>query len=238
MVKTSIVVPVHNQLRYTKQLLDTLLAVSPPDELIVIDNASTDGTWGYIHSLPNHGTVTIIHRDQNYGFGDAMNYGLSIARHECLVLLSNDVKIVTADWLDEIRRAVEQNPNALFGAQVVTDNPCTLLSNGENLLYMAGWVLAFSRATCDKLAPDGELFDPRFGLAYYEDVDLSRRALGLGVKLHALPELGVLHYGGKTAFSPNTVHPLGSQLATLRHSRQQYADKWGCEWAYVKGLDE
>lgn len=241
-MKTSIIVPVHNQLRYTKQLLDVLLSVTPPDELIVVDNASTDGTAQYLQALAaTHRGEThfvIAPRDQNYGFGNAMNYGIGMARGECLVLLSNDVRLVTADWLDEVRRAVAQYPNALFGAQVVTDNPCTLLTSGETLIYLAGWVLALSRETLHRLAPDGALFDERFGLAYYEDVDLSRRALGLGIRLHALPDLGLLHFGGKTAFDPSTTHPLGSQLATLRHARKAYADKWGVEWAFVKGLDE
>jgi len=63
-----------------------------PYELIIIDNASEDGTVEVIKSL--FPQVNLIQNEANYGFAKAVNQGLSEARGEYVLILNQDTKIV------------------------------------------------------------------------------------------------------------------------------------------------
>jgi Glycosyltransferases involved in cell wall biogenesis len=53
----SIVIPLYNQLEYTRGCLDSLRRTSAADvELILVDNASSDGTADYLQTVPGSGT--------------------------------------------------------------------------------------------------------------------------------------------------------------------------------------
>ena len=79
-----------------------------PYELILVDNASTDGTVEYLASVAsevNHRDteaqrrVVVIRNETNRGFAAGCNQGLGRARGEYLVLLNNDT-VVTPNWLE------------------------------------------------------------------------------------------------------------------------------------------
>jgi 2-polyprenyl-3-methyl-5-hydroxy-6-metoxy-1,4-benzoquinol methylase len=75
---TSIVIVTYNQLDYTHLCLDSLrLRTDEPYELIVVDNASTDGTVEYLRALPD---VRLILNPTNRGFPAAVNQGIAAAR--------------------------------------------------------------------------------------------------------------------------------------------------------------
>lgn len=231
-MKTTVIIPVYNQLKYTAQLLKAMAVISPPDQLLVIDNGSTDGTADFLAGIaPEFPDVRVIPFPINVGFGRALNQGLSLAKHDCIVMMNNDVKIITTDWLEEVRRTVQSNPRALIGAHLITNNELARNVDGEYIPYLAGWLVAFSRSVAETLSVGGEFFDERF-FAYYEDVDLSLRALGAGLTIKTLDSIGLLHYGGKTGFS------LPDQASVLKASRYECAKKWGIKWQLIKELGE
>jgi 2-polyprenyl-3-methyl-5-hydroxy-6-metoxy-1,4-benzoquinol methylase len=74
---TSIVILTHNQLDYTRQCLDSIRQYTDePYELIVVDNASSDGTVDYLLSL---GGIKVIANKENRGFPAAANQGIQTA---------------------------------------------------------------------------------------------------------------------------------------------------------------
>jgi len=104
---TSIVIPTHNQLAYTRECLASIRQrTDEPYELIVVDNGSTDGTVEYLHSLAG---VTVISNPENRGFPVAVNQGIRAARGRHLLLLNNDC-IVTTGWLGRLLRALGSDP--------------------------------------------------------------------------------------------------------------------------------
>ncbi len=221
MSKTSVVVPVYNQVGLTQQLLDSLCEFTPPDQLIVVDNGSSDGTAEYLQGLqrqcPN---VTILRQPTNLGFAKAVNLGLKVATGDVLIVLSNDVRIVTLDWLSELTRMVEDHPRALAGPMIITTNDWTKKADGEHLPYVAGWLLAFHR---DFLTDVGYL-EEDYPL-YFEDTELSYRALQAGYALVEIPELGLFHQGGGTG------RLLEKPMRLCLRSRRMFARKYGIEFS-------
>ena len=89
----SIIIPVFNRLQLTKQCLDAIIANTPQNlyEVIVVDNASTDGTKNYLSSL-NDAFIKIITNKMNLGFAKACNQGAQAASTEYILFLNNDTE--------------------------------------------------------------------------------------------------------------------------------------------------
>lgn len=85
----SVVIPVLNQLHYTRQCVDSLLAAGVPVEsVLVINNGSVDETVAYLAANPQ---IPSINNDVNLGCGGAWTQGALAVRSEWVVLLNNDV---------------------------------------------------------------------------------------------------------------------------------------------------
>src|SRR5437868_13532539 len=86
----SVIVLNYNGLRFLDDALTTLLAQEYPEfEVILVDNASKDGSAEYVRS--NFPSVRILALDSNLGFAEGNNRGVDVAEHDLIVLLNNDV---------------------------------------------------------------------------------------------------------------------------------------------------
>ncbi len=86
-----VVIPVLNELRYTTQCIDSLLAHgTPADAILVIDNGSSDGTPGWLAAHPE---IRSVRNAVNLGCGGAWTQGALLARSDWVVLLNNDVLV-------------------------------------------------------------------------------------------------------------------------------------------------
>ncbi|MEK6671671.1 MAG: glycosyltransferase [Nitrospirota bacterium] len=120
--KASIIIPVFNKFDLTSQCLTTLAAVTtmPEYEVIVVDNASTDGTAEFLASLG--GDVQVIRNPENYGFAVACNQGAKAASGEFLLFLNNDT-IPTEGWLNALVDEVERHPDvAVVGSKLLYED--------------------------------------------------------------------------------------------------------------------
>ena len=134
--KASIIIPVWNKLDLTRQCLTSLasLTTMPDYEVIVVDNASTDGTAEFLAGLG--GDVQVIRNPENYGFAIACNQGAGAAHGEFLVFLNNDT-IPTEGWLTALVDEVERHPDvAVVGSKLLYE---------DGTIQHAG--VAFSRIT-------------------------------------------------------------------------------------------
>ncbi len=87
-MKLSVVTAVHNQLPMNRIYVDELRRRTDlPYELIVIDNASTDGSREFFESAG----ATVIANDVNYSYPHCQNQGLAAARGDVIAFLNNDL---------------------------------------------------------------------------------------------------------------------------------------------------
>jgi GT2 family glycosyltransferase len=93
----SIITAIYNQIDMNRLFWKYLLKYTDsPFELIIIDNASTDGSREFFQSLSKY-NVKVIANDANYSYPHCQNQGIALARHEVLVFLNNDL-LVSAHW--------------------------------------------------------------------------------------------------------------------------------------------
>ncbi len=184
-----------------------------PDQVIVIDNGSTDGSLKYLRS--EDADVQIIALGENTGFAHAVNRGLARADGEFIAVLNTDVRLAS-DWLERMARALDEDPGSASVA-------CKMLSSEDpSRIYDAGDILRrdgaceqrgrFGRDTGQYDEP-GEVFgacagaalyrrsalnelagfDERY-FAYLEDVDLALRLRLAGWRCRYEPVVA-LHAG-------------------------------------------
>src|SRR5574341_2011488 len=218
----SVIIPNWNGSQFLPTCLNALRQQTFRDfEIIVVDNGSTDGSRGLL--ARNYPEVRVIAFEKNRGFASAANEGIRAARGEISALLNNDTE-AEAHWLEEIARALEQNPSAAMIA-------CKLrLFDRRNYLHSAGdfyrvdgipgnrgaWELdggqyddahgvfgacgaaaAYRKSMLDKIG----LFDEALG-SYCEYVDLNWRARLAGYVCISAPRAIVYHHVSATGGGP------------------------------------
>ena len=86
-------------------------------EIIIVDNASTDGTGEKLASLVDNDTIKLIRNTTNEGYGKANNKGLVVAGGAYVLFLNSDVFVPEQPFLSRVVAAMEKHP--LWGALTV-----------------------------------------------------------------------------------------------------------------------
>ena len=123
---TSIVILSYNTLSYTKLCIESIRAYTKKSyEIIVVDNASTDGSLEWLKEQPD---IKLIANRENAGFPAGCNQGMKAAAPGNDLLLLNSDTIVTANWLANMKMALYSGKD--IGAVSCVTNNC---SNGQSI---------------------------------------------------------------------------------------------------------
>lgn len=160
-------------------------------EVIFVDNGSDDGTQQYLEQLQLPFPTRVIRLDQNYGFNGGNKKGLEAAQSEWILFLNNDVVVTDPKWLLKIYE--KRDENKLLGAQLEKGNSYTEFNN-KFTPYICGWCLFVHRSFLEKHGS----FDMDFGIGYFEDVELSARAVHFGYSLEQV-NCGIEHLGSRSS---------------------------------------
>ena len=229
----SIVIPVYNKFNFTKSCLKDICHLSNDHEIIIVDNGSTDETEA---ALKNTKEIVYKRLNENAGFAKACNYGFAHATAPNVLFLNNDIR-VKDDHLNWTKPLIEACATSICGPTMglLNDNLDFVMEANRVLpgkSYLSGWCIASSKEIWNKLdAPRKHLkdmfvtdcympqiFSEEFGIAYFEDTDLSFRAKKLGIKLSVV-DVPVVHFGKQTSAQLNTY-----QL--YKSAREIFVNKW------------
>jgi GT2 family glycosyltransferase len=222
MLTITVVIATHNRAGLLTTTLDRLRqqAFEPGDEVIVVDNASTDATSEVIARAAARFPVPLHARhDLSPGKAPALNAAIVGARGHVLALTDDDV-LVGPEWIATIRRLFADPSLALVGGRVdphwqreapawlqveehgrygPMSSPLALLHYGEaqdlGARTAVGANMAIRRSVFDELGG----FSPNLGkrrgtLLGGEDHDLCQRAVAAGHRCEYRPELTVQHW--------------------------------------------
>ena len=200
--RVSVVIPVWNQVEYTRGCLASLKAdLAAGLELVLVDNGSTDSTPQFLADLTG---VTVITNETNCGCATAWNQGVRAATREWIVILNNDVVLGTG-WLDGMVEFAEQN-----GFDVVTPGIREGPLNYALPAYAAEFVQKMSavqrRGVANGIcfmAPPRVFekvgwFDEKFRIGQFEDADFFLRSKLAGFKMATTGRAFLHHFGSIT----------------------------------------
>lgn len=179
----SAVIPSRDGEHLLRRILPPLLREAPPDlnEIIVVDDASTDGSVEMLHrEFP---TVRVLALAGNVGFGAACNFGVQAARHELVLLLNSDME-VTPGSVARLREHFEDPKVFAAGPEYRNPDPShpAPMRDDARPSYMLGAPAGggiFRRGAFLELGG----FDPLYAPFYWEDFDLGWVAWRQGWKV-------------------------------------------------------
>lgn len=108
--KTSIIIPVFNNLEQTRKCIDSLYTYTPTDcfELIVVNNGSGTSTRNLLDLFSaQYSNLIVLHLDENLNFALGCNLGFAASKCEKVIFLNNDTT-VTHNWLEPLIQPLER----------------------------------------------------------------------------------------------------------------------------------
>lgn len=264
--KVSAVVVSYNTRADLLRCLQSLAAVALPLEIVVVDNASADGSAEAVRT--HHPAVRLVENPENVGFARASNQGLRMARAPYALLLNSDA-VVTADAVAVLSTLLDERPEvAVVGPRTLNPDGTPQVSFGPDLTPSAEWrqrrlVLGVKRHEADALRivdaasrvehePDWVsgscflarvealagvgFFDEEFFL-YEEDVDLCVRLRQAGWRIVFTPRATVVHHLGRSMEQAPTRSRIEYHRSHLRYYRKHRgAILTGLLRLYIAGL--
>lgn len=221
MKKVSIVVVNYNGCHALEECFSSIKKVASTDhEIIMIDNASSDGSVDFMKS--NFPWVKVIALDRNYGHSYACNVGLREASGNYVLVMDYDT-VIGETWLDPLLKAIEgdREVGICVSRAVFYPQKDTIHSDGGWAHYVGSMILknGFSplRGADINIAEIGAagttsmLIDRRKGLeiggfdedffVYLNDFEFSLRMRLAGYRCLSVPESIIYHKGGNPAVS-------------------------------------
>lgn len=222
MSTVSIVIPNYNGKHFLENCLRAVFAQEIEDqEVIVVDNGSSDGSLEYLAAFPE---VRVLSLKRNYGFCRAVNEGIKAANSEFVILLNNDTE-VEKSFASELLHVI-QSDEKIFScsSKMIQYHARERIDDAGDYYCALGW--AFGRgknapvnryehpvdvfASCAgaaiyrrKMLESLGYFDESH-FAYLEDIDIGYRARIYGYRNVYAPKAVVYHVGsGSTGSAHN-----------------------------------
>lgn len=232
--QVSIVLTAYNEWKYTYECLKSILNTKTniEYEIIVGDNASTDETKDIEKYVEN---IRIIHRDENIGYLRNCNETAKAAKGKYMVLMQNDTKIISDNWLDHWVNICEKeqsigavsgvaywwdmDQNAMdYGAAIGENGDLTANDRLEGICdveYITPACICFRTDVWREMGG----FDERYVPAWFEDIDLYCSMREHGYRLVLDTDTFFMHYREITA-------PQENVMPIIQQNRQKYLEKW------------
>jgi GT2 family glycosyltransferase len=221
---TSLVIPLYNQLDYTRQCVESLRRhTSLPYELILVDNGSTDGTAAFLHGQE----AMVIRNMTNLGCAKAWNQGVKASRGAVVGILNNDI-VLPPGWLEDLLRFMD-----IAGHGIVSP----AAREGKLDYDLQKYALEFTRSCRDAVRKElyGAcflvrrevfdrigLFDEGFVYGGCEDIDFFWRAKAAGFSMGTTGSVLIHHFGMVTQDAVKRSETKAYPAENLAHFKKKW----------------
>jgi glycosyltransferase involved in cell wall biosynthesis len=198
------VVPVYNEQETVAQVIQSVLAQPLVQELIIVDDGSTDGTWGLLQPLAaGRPRIKLLRHERNLGKGAALRTGFAQATAPVVVVQDADLEYDPAEYPILVNPILAGKADVVFGSRFIGSGAhrvlyywhflgnqlLTTLSNmatNLNLTDMETGFKAFRREVIQKI----RLEENRFGF----EPEITAKVSRLKVRIYEV----AVSYSGRT----------------------------------------
>jgi len=118
----SIIIPTRNAYGLVKQCIESIREKTdyPGYEIIIVDNGSTDReALDYFETLERSGMARILTLDIPFNYSRLNNFAVAQARGDIIVLMNNDIEVISSNWLSEMVSLASREETGAVGARLL-----------------------------------------------------------------------------------------------------------------------
>jgi glycosyltransferase involved in cell wall biosynthesis len=116
-MKISVVVPVYNEINTIREILRRVQAVGVADEILVVDDGSSDGTSEILKDYEDDHCVKVIFHTRNQGKGAAVRTGIRNASGDLLLIQDADLEYDPRDYEMLLKPIREDLADVVYGSR-------------------------------------------------------------------------------------------------------------------------
>lgn len=150
----SVVMPVYNEVNTVGEIIRAVLSQRPVEQLIVVDDCSTDGTWENLERLATEEpTILLTRHVQNLGKGAALRTGIAQATSDIVVIQDADLEYDPAEYFRLLDPLLSGKADVVYGSRFRGG------SGAHRVLYFWHSVGNSFLTTCSNMVTDLNLTD-------------------------------------------------------------------------------
>ncbi len=188
----SVILPVYNEAKTIRQILEKINSVNIDKEVIVVDDGSSDGTDRILNEI-KFNNLKVIHHTSNRGKGSAVLTGISHATGEYVIIQDADLEYNPDDYLKLMAAIKDGNADIVLGARFTKGYHGLLMPRLGNRFLTSLMNVMFKASindcyTCYKLCRRQTLNDMHLKSAKFDiDIEMAAKALKNKLKVTEVP---------------------------------------------------
>src|SRR6185436_13025928 len=145
------VMPVYNEAATIAKVVDVVLAQRPIQELIIVDDASTDGTWEILKTIDDP-QVRVLRHEKNRGKGAALRTGMTASRSPFVLVQDADLEYDPTEYYLLLKPLLANKADVVYGSRFGT-------AGARRVLYFWHAIGNFVLTTFSNMATNLNLTD-------------------------------------------------------------------------------
>lgn len=250
----SILIPSYDHMETLKRCIDSILEKStyPNFEIVIVENNSKEQkTFDYYESLKQDKRIRVVYWEGKFNYSAINNFGVKHTKGDYLLLLNNDIEVITPNWLEEMLMFAQrkdvgavgamlyypsdkiQHAGVILGIGGVAGHSHKYLPRGDNG-YMSRLTIAqnLSAVTAACLMVPRAVYDELDGLdesfeVAFNDVDFCMRIRKAGYLIVWTPYAELYHYESESRGLEDTPE----KIKRFNGEIKRFHTRWAAELA-------
>ncbi len=117
----TVIIPVYNEVGTIAEVLARVQATGLADEIIIVDDGSSDGTWSLLQPLIGDPALRVVRHGVNRGKGAAVKTGIDLATQDLILIQDADLEYDPQDYVRLLEPIESGQADVVYGSRFLSD---------------------------------------------------------------------------------------------------------------------